>query len=96
MIIEKSRLTKILALSLPIVGGMVSQNLMSLIDTAMVGRLGDAALTGVGIGTFLFLLFPITKTSSSITSKLNIFCIVFLDTPITSDLIRILFSKIEK
>ena len=54
--IEKSRLKKIIGLSLPIVGGMLAQNLMSLIDTAMVGRLGNAALASVGIGNFVFLL----------------------------------------
>jgi len=56
VLIEKSRLKKIVGLSLPIVGGMLAQNIMSLIDTAMVGRLGNAALASVGIGTFLFLL----------------------------------------
>ena len=40
VLIEKSRLKKIVGLSLPIVGGMLAQNIMSLIDTAMVGRLG--------------------------------------------------------
>lgn len=56
MLIEKSRLIQILNLSLPIVGGMMAQNLMGLIDTAMVGRLGDTALASLGVGHFLFLL----------------------------------------
>ena len=56
ILIEKSRLKTIVGLSLPIVGGMLAQNIMSLIDTAMIGRLGDAALASVGVGTFLFLL----------------------------------------
>jgi putative MATE family efflux protein len=60
--IEKSRLNAILELSAPIVGGLLAHNVMSLIDTAMVGRLGDAALAGVGVGGFLFLLlFSVLK-----------------------------------
>ena len=31
---------------------MISQNVLNLVDTAMVGTLGDAALAGVGIGAF--------------------------------------------
>ena len=42
----------IFALGLPIVGAMVSQNVLNLVDTAMVGRLGDASLAAVGIGSF--------------------------------------------
>ena len=42
----------IYALGLPIVGGMISQNVLNLVDTAMVGRLGDDALAGVGVGSF--------------------------------------------
>jgi len=38
-------------------GGMVSQNVMNLVDTAMVGTLGDAALAGVGLGGFANFLF---------------------------------------
>lgn len=41
-----------MTLALPIVGGMVSQNLLNLVDTFMVGRLGDAALAGVGLASF--------------------------------------------
>jgi len=42
----------ILALALPIIGGMTSQNILNLIDTAMVGVLGPNALAAVGIGGF--------------------------------------------
>ncbi|MGB1580229.1 MAG: MATE family efflux transporter [Nevskiales bacterium] len=43
----------ILALSLPIIGGMTSQNLLNLVDTAMVGVLGAPALAAVGIVSFV-------------------------------------------
>ena len=41
-----------MALSLPIIGGMVSQNVLNLVDTLMVGRLGPKALAAVGFGGF--------------------------------------------
>ena len=47
-----SRTRQILVLATPIVGGMISQNVLNLVDTAMVGSLGAAALAGVGIGGF--------------------------------------------
>jgi len=50
---ELSRFKKITYLSLPIIGGMLSQNLLNLIDTAMVGTLGNAALAAVGLGGFV-------------------------------------------
>lgn len=50
--IDKTRLNKILALALPIIGGMTSQNILNLVDTAFVGRLGDASLAAVGLGGF--------------------------------------------
>ncbi|MEZ4469581.1 MAG: MATE family efflux transporter [bacterium] len=50
--IDPARRRRILGLALPIIGGMVSQNVLNLVDTAMVGRLGDAALAGVGLGGF--------------------------------------------
>lgn len=43
----------ILALALPTIGGMTSQNILNLVDMAMVGTLGAPALAGVGIGSFL-------------------------------------------
>jgi MATE family multidrug resistance protein len=48
----RERIRTILTLSLPIVGGMVSQNVLNLVDTAMVGDMGDAALAAVGAGSF--------------------------------------------
>ncbi|PIQ25472.1 MATE family efflux transporter [bacterium (Candidatus Blackallbacteria) CG17_big_fil_post_rev_8_21_14_2_50_48_46] len=49
---DQARRQKILQLSLPIIGGMVSQNILNLVDTAMVGSLGNQALAAVGIGSF--------------------------------------------
>ncbi|MCB9608537.1 MAG: MATE family efflux transporter [Polyangiaceae bacterium] len=55
-------------MALPIVGGMVSQNLLNLVDTFMVGRLGDAALAGVGLASFtnFLTLALITGLSSGV------------------------------
>ena len=50
--IEEKRLKRIFAISIPIIGGMLSQSVINLVDAAMVGRLGDAALAGVGIGSY--------------------------------------------
>lgn len=40
------------AISLPIMGGMMSQNILNLVDIGMVGHLGDSALAATGIGSF--------------------------------------------
>ena len=50
---DVSRRNRILGLALPIIGGMVSQNMLNIVDTAMVGFLGDAALAAVGLGGFI-------------------------------------------
>ena len=42
---------RILALGLPIFGGMASGALLTLVDTAMVGALGTAQLAAVGLGS---------------------------------------------
>lgn len=49
---DRERRQRIWAISLPIMGGMMSQNLLNLVDIGMVGRLGDAALAATGIGGF--------------------------------------------
>lgn len=55
--VDGSRLRRILTLALPIIGGMVSQNILNLVDTGMVGTLGDAALAAVGLGGFANFMF---------------------------------------
>ncbi|MGE0482585.1 MAG: MATE family efflux transporter [Gammaproteobacteria bacterium] len=52
--LDRQRFDRILGLALPIVGGMISQNILNLVDTAMVSRLehSDAALAAVGYGGF--------------------------------------------
>ena len=50
--IEPQRLTRILSIGIPIIGGMLSQSLINLVDAAMVGRLGETALAGVGVGGY--------------------------------------------
>ena len=50
---DLARRQRIFSLALPIIGGMVSQNLLNIVDTAMVGFLGDAALAAVGLGGFI-------------------------------------------
>ena len=50
---DSARRNRIFGLALPIIGGMVSQNLLNIVDTAMVGFLGDAALAAVGLGGFV-------------------------------------------
>ena len=42
----RARLSTILTLALPIIGGMASQTLFNLVDTAMVGRVSVDALAG--------------------------------------------------
>lgn len=50
--LERQRLRQILVLGLPIIGGMLSQSLINLVDAAMVGHLGEQALAGVGLGSY--------------------------------------------
>jgi multidrug resistance protein, MATE family len=47
------RTREILHLSLPIIGGMMSQNVLNLVDTWLVGGLGAAALAACGLANFL-------------------------------------------
>lgn len=41
---------RIILLALPIIGGMISQNVVNVVDNIMVGSLGDPALAAVGVG----------------------------------------------
>ena len=52
--LDKLRVNRIFGLALPIMGGMISQNILNIVDGAMVSRLdnSDAALAAVGLGSF--------------------------------------------
>ena len=49
---DRDRRRRVWAIALPIMGGMMSQNVLNLVDIGMVGRLGDSALAATGIGSF--------------------------------------------
>lgn len=49
---DRERRSRIWAIAVPIMGGMMSQNVLNLVDIGMVGRLGDSALAATGIGSF--------------------------------------------
>jgi len=46
----------IIKLSLPVIVGMISHTLLNIVDTAMVGRLGDIALAAVGLTSYVILV----------------------------------------
>lgn len=48
-----TRRKRIIQLALPIIGAMVSQNILNLTDTAIVGTLGTQQLAAVGLGGFI-------------------------------------------
>ncbi len=54
--VHSARLQRIVSLAAPIMAAMVSANVMTLVDTAMVGVLGDSALAAVGIGTVAYFM----------------------------------------
>ncbi|HEX7664121.1 MAG TPA: MATE family efflux transporter, partial [Polyangiaceae bacterium] len=59
---EQDRTTSraLVALAWPICAAMLGDTLMGLVDTKLVGRLGPAALGGVGIATtFVFLIYSV-------------------------------------
>lgn len=57
---SKNRLKTIAYLALPILATMLTQNLMQVIDTGMIGQLGDSALAGVSLaGNQFFTLFSL-------------------------------------
>lgn len=59
---------EIWSLALPIIGAMSSQNVLNLVDTAMVSRIGPSALAAVGLGSFInFMSFSaITGLSAAV------------------------------
>jgi len=48
-LLDRGSLRRVVTLTAPILGAVASTNLMNLVDTAMVGRLGSTALASVGL-----------------------------------------------
>lgn len=55
--LNRERSSQILHLTLPVLGGMMSQNLLNLVDMYMVGRVGPTAVAAVGITSYVNWLF---------------------------------------
>ena len=51
------RYGRIVRIAIPITLGMLSQNVLNLIDTAMLGRVNDQALAAAGMASMAFWLF---------------------------------------
>lgn len=73
---SKERLNKILTLGLPIIAGMMSQNIFNLVDTMMVGRLGPKELAAVGtagmmVFTFTGFVFGVNSGVQAIAARLK-------------------------
>ena len=49
--VPMTRVTMVLSNALPVMGGMVSQNVLNLVDAAMIARLGTVAVAAVGLGS---------------------------------------------
>ena len=53
MFVKAERGIRIFTIGLPIMGGMISNVVLGLVDTAMVGTISNAALGAVGLSTFI-------------------------------------------
>ena len=69
MTIKRTMIREILLLAYPVIVGMVSHTVLNLVDTAMVGRLGDVALGSVGLGSYLVLVMVLVFGSLSIGTQ---------------------------
>ncbi|SBR48793.1 MULTISPECIES: MATE family efflux transporter [unclassified Halomonas] len=62
---------KVVRLAWPIMLGMLSQSMLNLVDAALVGRLGETALAGVGLGGYAMFMMTalVFGLSSSVQSQ---------------------------
>ncbi|MET1256915.1 MATE family efflux transporter [Aliikangiella maris] len=51
--VPRERSAQIFQIALPIIGGMMSQNILNLVDGIMVGQLGSNQLAAVGLASFI-------------------------------------------
>lgn len=68
MLFDTKKIQQLLGLSSPIIAGMLSQNVLNLVDTAMVGRLGAESIAAVGISGMVAFLYqsPVLGISSAV------------------------------
>jgi len=52
-LVSRDRSSQIFQIALPIIGGMMSQNILNIVDAAMVGQLGSTQLAAVGLASFM-------------------------------------------
>jgi putative MATE family efflux protein len=60
---------EIVRLALPVIAGMISHTTLNIVDTAMVGRLGDVSLAAVGLGSFFILVAVLVFGALSIGTQ---------------------------
>ena len=51
---NKTKRIQIMKLAMPIIFGMLSINILDMVDTIMIGRLGDKALAATGFANLIF------------------------------------------
>lgn len=56
-------------MSVPVIIGMISSTVLNLVDTAMVGRLGDLPLAAVGLGSYFTLIMLLVFGSLNIGTQ---------------------------
>ena len=62
--VPESGLGELLRLAWPLIVGHAGNQLMGFVDTAMVGRLGEAALAGMGIGNGIYAVVGLFESES--------------------------------
>lgn len=60
---------EIIDLSIPVIIGMISTTVLNIVDTAMVGRLGDLSLAAVGLGSFFTLIMILVFGSINVGTQ---------------------------
>lgn len=73
---DTQRYRTVLSLGLPIMGGMLSQSLLNLVDAALVGRLGEDALAAVGAASYanfvvISLILGLSSSVQTLVARFN-------------------------
>ncbi len=69
MIVDFKMNREIIRLASPVIVGMISHTVLNIVDTAMVGRLGNVALGAVGLGSFFILIMVLVFGSLNIGTQ---------------------------